>query len=292
MLIVIEDIHWADASTVLLLRHLVRFASQRRLLVDRDMPDGARPMTLERRGGIDALIDDLQRERSAVVLELAELTIVDATSMVEAITGREPPSSVAAALYARTGGNPLFIEQVVTHLADEGRLFDERGRWLELTSFDDVPVPESLRRVVAERMQRTDDACRRMLSAAAVAGLSSDYALVADVTELPAATFLNAIEEAERASLITVARIAERLRIVFRHNLIRQAILSRMSLARRQQLHVAIAGAIERMFDASSGDYDGDLARHYLQARSDAGRREDVALCHICCSPRAHGDGV
>ncbi|HEX5397273.1 MAG TPA: AAA family ATPase, partial [Candidatus Limnocylindria bacterium] len=131
LLLIVEDVHWADASTLLLLRHLVRFVAQRRILIVATCRTSDDATADAVASGVDALVSDLQREASGSVLELTDLTLDDATAMVHSITGREPPPSIAAALFRRTGGNPLFIEQVVKHLAEEDRLFDDRGRWRE-----------------------------------------------------------------------------------------------------------------------------------------------------------------
>jgi DNA-binding CsgD family transcriptional regulator len=264
LLLIVEDAHWADEATALLLRHLVRFTRTRRVLLAVTSRSGDE----EGRGEapVTGLLREVERQGTDGILELGELGLADVAAMVASLTGREPPGYIGQALYERIGGNPLFIEQVVKHLLDEGMLFDERDRWIELTSFDELPIPASVRSVIERRLARADS--RQVLAAAAVAGQRADYTLLAEVTGLSREALLAAVEDAEQAHLVAVEATKDGLQVRFRHDLIRQAILEQTSLPRRQQLHLDTALAIERRCDISGGEYDQDLAQHYLQSRS------------------------
>lgn len=269
LLLVIEDVHWADASTTLLLRQLVRFVAARRMVILATCRP-SEPDEAESRGVADLLAAELHRQRSGSVLQLDELSLDDVMLLIRAITCREPPLSVAQALLARTGGNPLFVEQVVKHLSEDGRVLDERGRWVELTSLDELPIPESVRIAIERRLRYVDEDCRRLLTTAAVGARRIDYELLSTVTDLDPQAFLIAVENAEHARLVTLERSGGRLYVAFSHDLIRHVLLQAVSQPRRERLHLQIAQAIERFFDNAQGERDADLAHHYLQAGSTA----------------------
>jgi DNA-binding CsgD family transcriptional regulator len=265
LLLVMEDVHWADEATVLLLRHLIRFTRTRRILmvVTCRTPEGTQ--------GTDALnrlLADLERQGAESLLALDELNLDDVGAMVAGLAGREPPGYICEALYERVGGNPLFVEQVVKHLLEDGRLFDSRDRWIELSSFDALPIPASVRHVIERRLAGAVGETRQLLAAAAVAGRRADYELLAGVTDLQPEPLLRAVETAEQAQLVTIERAGGRLLLSFRHDLIRQTIIEQTSLPRRRQLHLDLARAIEQRGDVARGDYDRDLAHHYLQSGS------------------------
>ena len=174
LLLIIEDVHWADEATILLLRYLVRFTSSHRVMIVATCrpPEGNEA---DQAASTTQLSADVERGGEGGVLLLDELVLADVATMITTMVGREPPASICEALYGRTGGNPLFVEQVIKHLLDEGRLFDERDRWIALTSLDELPIPGSVRSLIEHRLARADEDCRRVLTAAAVAGRAVDY---------------------------------------------------------------------------------------------------------------------
>ncbi len=276
LVLLIEDLHWADEASIQLLRYLIRFPASRRLL----MVATARPEGPAGGGSSPAaaVVADLERRDARSVLSLEELSVADVTAMIAAICGREPPPSIAASLYRRIGGNPLHVEQVLFQLLSDGRLFDDRDRWVELTSLDALPIPASVRSVVDGRLSSASTECLHLLTIAAVSGERTDYQLLADVSRLEPKSLLAAVESAERSQLITIEQTAHGLAVCFKHDLIRQEILSHVSLPRAQSVHLAIAEAIERLFDVSTGEHDTELALHYLRSSSTAHR--DKALSY------------
>ena len=172
LLVVIEDAHWADDATAQLLRYLARAVKTRSILIIvtcRTSDDG-----LHETAQLQA---ELERQSASEPLVLDELSAPEVAALIADLVGREPPDYVASALYERVGGSPLFVEQVVKHLVEDSKLFDERGRWIELTAFDAVPLPASLRAAIEQRLDRLSVDARQVLAVAAVAGRRADYDL-------------------------------------------------------------------------------------------------------------------
>lgn len=282
LLLIIDDIHWADEPSLLLLRYLLRLPASRRVLIVLTART-ERPVRAVS-SGASALVAEIERRDANAVLHLDELTTDEVTSLIAAVCRREPPSYISAALYKRTGGNPLFVEQVLFELLRDGLLFDHRDRWIELTSLDSMPIPAGVHGIIDARLHQASAEAQHLLTVAAVAGLRSDYAVISAVSRLDGDSALSAIEWAERANLITIDQEERGFVVSFRHDLIRQDILGRVSLPRLQATHLALAQTIESLFDATTGEYDSDLALHYLQSGSADHR--DSALRYLQSAAR------
>jgi DNA-binding CsgD family transcriptional regulator len=270
LLLIVEDLHWADAPTMLLIRHLVTFVPHRRVVVLATYrPDEVAAADERRAPGasLSGLVDQARRTRGASVLQLGDLAEHDVTRIIAALAGREPPPEIVSRVYARTGGNPFFVEQIVAHLLEEGRLLDDAGEWIvaPLLVEDDV-VPESVRAVIAQRLRRVGDACASTLVAAAVAGRGCEYDVLAAAVDMPPGALLDALDEAERANLITSSRSGAAVRLTFTHELIRETLLGSVSLPRLQRLHLRFADAIASR--TAGDDREADIAHHLLRAGS------------------------
>jgi predicted ATPase len=186
--------------------------------------------------------------------------------MLSAISGSAPPSGLAKAIFRETEGNPFFVEEVYQHLSEEGRLFDERGVWKSNLRMGSIEVPEGVRLVITRRLERLSEPARKTLTAAAVIGRTFALDILEAVVELPEDDLLNAVEEADRAQLITAQHGVREARYEFVHELIRTTLVSGLSLPRRQRLHVRIADAVERLRAASLESQASVLAHHLYQA--------------------------
>lgn len=264
LFILIEDVHWADEATALLVRYLTRTVKARRVLIVLTCRTEERSV-----GGtaLAQLLADVGRHSTGAVLALPELPVHDVATMIAGLTGREPPDHIASALYERVGGNPLFVEQVVKHLIEGRRLFDERQRWIELTSFDTVPLPDSIRDAIAQRLERLSPESGQVLTVAAVAGRRVEFELLCDVTGLSPSALVDALDAAEQSHLIVAERTQANLQVTFRHDLIRAGILDRTSLLKQQALHLAVARALE-VREETAVVHAQELAYHYLASRS------------------------
>jgi DNA-binding CsgD family transcriptional regulator len=278
LLIIVDDAHWADEGSVLLLRYLARAVGARRVLMLITCRTGEGDDSLLR-----PLLDDLARSDGAL-LTLAELTPDAVGEVIAALAGRAPPAYVRDLIVRRIGGNPLFVEQVVRQLIDDHRLVDHDGRWIELSSLDALPIPASIRSVIERRLERVDAACRDVLVAAAVAGANVEYALLRDICVLDESALIERIESAAALGLLRPDDSAGALRLSFPRDLVRQAVLAGVSPLRRRRLHIAFAEAIERSCPVESGDYDAALAIHYLEAGS--GEHSPKALHYVTAAAR------
>ena len=262
-LLVLDDIHWADEPTMLLIQHLAeRIAEVPVLMVGlyRDSElDVGRPLS--------RTFEELTRRRLARRMPLGRLPQEGVAQMVAGMAGQEPPSRLVEVLYAETEGNPFFTEEVFKHLAEEGRLFDAQGRFRADLAVEDLDVPEGVRMVVGARLRRLGQDGPRVLASAAVLGRVFSFELLQHLEELPEDRLLDIVEEAERARLIfAVEDSADEDRFIFAHELIRQTVLSELSAPRLRRLHARAADALERIYASALAPQAAAIANHLLEA--------------------------
>lgn len=261
LLVVIDDLHWSDESSLLLLRHIAERVSEVSVL----MIGTYRDVELDVRRPLAGALEDLLRRRLAQRVSLKRLPEEGVESMLQVLSLQEPPPSLVKVIYEETEGNPFFIEEVYRHLVEEGKLFDDKGRFRTDLQVGELDVPEGVRLVIGRRLARLGPETEKVLTVAAVIGRAFDYDLLRETGEVDERDLLDAIDEAERARLITPADMAQEAKFTFAHELIRQTLLSGVSLPRRQHLHLKVANAIERTGPVPE-ERAADLAHHLFQA--------------------------
>jgi tetratricopeptide (TPR) repeat protein len=263
LLVVFDDLHWADDATLMLMQHIAQHQDQMAMLTIatyRDIElDAARPLA--------QMLESLLRQRLAHRIALKPLPESGVEAMLQALTGQPPPPALVQAIYAETEGNPFFVEEVFQHLSEQGKLLDAEGHWRPDLEVSELDVPEGVRLVISRRLERVSEECRTALTDAAVVGRDFTFDLLQGLTDLDADTLLDAIDDAERANLIVAgADGTSEARFSFAHELIRQTLISGLSLPRRQRLHLRVAETIEQTYGKDAGLYAADLAHHLYQA--------------------------
>ncbi|MEE9286423.1 MAG: AAA family ATPase [Dehalococcoidia bacterium] len=270
--LVLDDLQWADDSTLLLLQHIAQGLHEMPVIVVgtyRDVElDVARPLA--------RTLEELHRQRLALRISLKRLPREGVLAMLGALSGHEPPAPLVDVIYGETEGNPFFVEEVFQHLAEEGKLFDAKGRWLLDLEVSELEVPESVRLVVGRRLERVCEDCRHALTAAAVIGRFFSFDLLEAVSDIETDALLDAVDEAERTHLITSASDRSEASFIFSHELIRQTLLSDISAPRRQRLHLRVAEAMERVYGDEPEERAAELAYHLSQAGTAADPEKTV----------------
>jgi class 3 adenylate cyclase/tetratricopeptide (TPR) repeat protein len=262
MFLLVDDLHWADDSTLLLLQHIAQQLHEMPLL----LVGTYRDVELEVARPLARALRELTRQRLVNRLSLRRLPEAGVEAMLRALSGQDPTAPLVQAIYSETEGNPFFVEEVFKHLVEEGKLFDAKGRWRSDLSIDELEVPEGVRLVVGERLERVGEQCRRALTTAALIGRRFSFQLLEAMGELDPDALLDAVDEAERAQLILAAEDGPDARFTFAHELIRQTLMSGISMPRRQRLHLRVAEAMERVYTAAPEEHAADLAHHLYHA--------------------------
>jgi class 3 adenylate cyclase/tetratricopeptide (TPR) repeat protein len=275
LLLILEDLHWADESTVLLTEYLAPLLPRMPVL----MIGTYRDVEVELSEPLSRTIHQLMRRRAIQRITLKRLSRRGVGAMLEGLAGERPPEEVIAAIYSETEGNPFFVEELFLHLAESGVLFDESGRLRADVHIDEVNVPESVRLVVGQRLEKLSAPAQRVLVAAAVLGRVFEPDLAGAVAGLQDNDLLDALEEAEEARL--VAPVEGDGRLNFSHEQIRQTLLADTSTMRRERLHLRAAQAIEDRFAPDIERHAADVAHHLERSGHAADNKKLVRYLRI-----------
>ena len=257
VLLVLDDLQWADLPSVLLLAHLMQARRSTPLLavaMYRDIEP--------ERSDLSAVLHSLARDVDCRRLTLRGLERDAVTALLAAATRREfgeRESLVASELERDTAGNPFFLLEMARHLSDLGA-FDQEGARLGETQAE---IPESVRDMVRWRLRRVSDQCAEVLEIASVIGERFDAALVASAAARDEAATVDLLDEAARAGLIVeVDDEPDCWR--FSHPLSRRVTAARLSRGRRARLHQRIGETLESRYGVSPAE----LAHHFGAAAS------------------------
>ena len=193
-ILILDDLHWADKPTLLLLRHIVRSVQDAGLLI----VVCYREMELARGHPLADLVADLRREPFATWVGLGGLSEDETRTLLQGLALSDVDSSLSAALHRETGGNPLFLEELLRHLMETDVPLggSDSEPPIDLTALD---LPDGVRDVVARRLRRMPSPVNDMLSLAAVIGFEFDAALVARAAQRPIEEILDALDQAADA---------------------------------------------------------------------------------------------
>lgn len=264
LILIIDDVHWADEPTLLAAEHIAQRLQNVAVLVLTTYRDTELEITRPLARSLESLVRRQQAHRIA----LKRLPEEGVRSMLHVMSGQEPPAPLVEAIYQETDGNPFFAEEVFKHLSEEGRLFDEHGNWLPDLKIAELDVPEGVKLVIGRRLERLTESTRVALSMAALTGKRFEYRVLEAVEELEPDDLLDAIDEAEAARLIKSETSSGEPVFSFAHELIRQTLLSSMALPRRQRRHLSIARALQQLYEKDLAARAADIAGHLLQAGS------------------------
>ncbi len=253
LLLVLDDLHWADKPTLLLLLHLARQVQSAPLLV----AGAYRTTDLPRSHPLSEALAELRRERLSERLLLPSLSQFEATTLIAGLSGVQPAAAVVEAIYQETDGNAFFVEEVVQHLAEEGRDLRDPA-----AALGGLGIPEGVREVLGRRLSRLSEAANELARAAAVLSDGSAFELLPALLGAERGVLTEALEETLSAGLLR----RDGDGYGFSHALIRQTLLEELSLPRRQHLHLRAAEALEQVHAANLKPHAAALAGHLRQA--------------------------
>jgi DNA-binding CsgD family transcriptional regulator len=258
LLLIIEDLHWSDDTSLEFLRYLARrLATQPLLLLFTYRSDEIHP-------ALHHFLAALDREQRPVELALPRFTPPEVDALVRAIFALERPvrTEFLEALCNLTDGNPFFIEEILKALIATGDVFYSDGAW-DRKPMNELHIPRSVQDAVQQRVVQLSAAAQHSLTVAAVAGQHFDFAVLQAVTHYTEGELLTQIKELLAAQLV-IEVSAERF--AFRHALTRQAVCSQLLVREQKALDRQIAEAIEHLYAPSLESYVADLAYHFYEA--------------------------
>lgn len=286
--ILLDDLHWADESSLRLLQHLVRFRGSARIL----LLGTYREIKVDPIHPLARAVIDLQREG---LVERITLPCLDEVGTRELLKSTVGPVSrrVATWIYARTDGNPFFNLQLVHALVEQGHLERRRARWAG-RNLGQVEVPESVREVIGGRVARLSEEAQQTIRLASVLGQVFGFAELVAMGDVAEEGVEAALEEATGAGL--VRRVAEE-RYGFDHALTQQAVYAELPERRRRRFHRLVGHALEGLRDGLRKPRAAELARHFLEGEDPeralhysllAGNGAEAVFAHVEAGEHYH----
>jgi AAA ATPase domain len=247
VIVIIDDLHWADRSTLDLLRFLAHQPQAGRLLlVGAYRPDELQP-------GIAATLADLAT--SAELVPLRGLSIDEVRDLVQAVTGSAAQDHWSRLVHERSGGHPFYARELCQLLAAGGAATD---------------VPAAVRAVIGRRLSHLSPGCAALLDAAAVAGTTLQLDVLAEVTGYDTTEAAALAAEATAAGILITAR-DQAGTTAFVHDLYRESSYAALTPARRVDLHQRVAAALLRRLERGGQVFAAELACHFTAALPAAG---------------------
>jgi DNA-binding CsgD family transcriptional regulator len=258
VLLVVEDLHWCDDTSLEFLHYLARRCSAHPLLILLTYRNDQVHPSLRH------FLAQLDRERLGQEITLAPFTRNEVEAMLRAIFALPKSASLELPdlIYTLTEGNPFFVEELLKSLISAGDIFYASGHW-DRKPLGELHMPRSVQDAVQERTDRLSSPSRHILTLAAVAGRRFDFALLQALTQLNEKYLLQAIKELIAAQLV-IEESAEQF--AFRHALTRQAIYADLLVRERKALHRNIADTMERLSVSSHDVRLADLAYHFYES--------------------------
>jgi class 3 adenylate cyclase/tetratricopeptide (TPR) repeat protein len=257
VVLVLDDLHWADKGTIAMLRHVARFAPRHRIL----LLGAYRDVELDRQHPLADALGALHRETNYERVVLKGLDKQAIGELLSTIAEQEAPQPLVDAISSETDGNPFFIREVLLHLVDTGALYRKDGVWTsDAASIEELGIPEGVRQVIGRRLSRLSEHANRLLTAASAFSSAFSFDIVRNVAGLEEPPALDAVDETLDAQLLQPGQGADHYQ--FTHALIRHTLYGELNPSRQVRLHRQIAEAMERRDTERYGDTPQAVSEH------------------------------
>lgn len=275
VVLVLDDIQWADAASLQLLIHLVKSSNSLKLLVICTYRD----TELSLSHPLTETLGALRREEGVHRIKLEGLGDKEVVQYLEAAAGQNLHGAgvrLAHAVYGETDGNPFFVSEMWRHLTESGAIErDQAGHWLT-SDLPDASLPNSVREVVSARVARLGPEAGRILRVAAVIGRDFDLEHLSLATQSDEDFVLDVLDAASSVAL--VREVPETTgRFSFSHALVQHTLYDDMGATRRARAHRQVAETLEDLCAGQPGQRVGELAHHWYNATQQIDTQKAVA---------------
>lgn len=263
VIIMIEDMHWADSSSISFLESLYKLASKNRVMfinvlrpgyeetgdyilkyLDETIPDDYKNITIE------ALVERESKELIGNLLQKASL-----------------PAKVNEIIIRKTEGNPFFIEEVIRSFIDDG-IIETKGKEFRITEkIAEANIPETINEVILSRVDKLDEKTKDLLKTASVIGRNFYYKVLEEAADT-IGELDDRLEYLKEVQLIGESKKKEEIEYLFKHALAQQATYESILMGTKKELHTKIARSIEKVFSENIHEFYGTLAYHYEKAEN------------------------
>jgi class 3 adenylate cyclase/tetratricopeptide (TPR) repeat protein len=258
IIICLEDLHWADPSSLELFRLLISetHSSILFLCIYRPTITLFTPSELSRIAG------------SYHDIQLQDLSSAESLDMLESLLGTESvPSALRHFIEEKVEGNPFYLEEAINSLIDSEILVKEDGLWELTRTFTDADISRSIQGVISARLDRLDKQSKRVLQEASVIGRSFPFKVLKRITDHKT-NLQNCLDELVRLDFLRVNPFIKDLEYVFKHAIIQEVVYSGLLREDCKEIHERIGQAIEKLFQRRIAEFSETLAFHYQKGQS------------------------
>jgi tetratricopeptide (TPR) repeat protein len=293
MMVILEDLHDADKGTMEMLTHVSRNLAGARLLIIGTYRD----VEVDRSHPLSATLAELRRVSAYGRVLLRGLNADEVRRMLESITQESIPWGLAQAVHRQTEGNPLFVQEVVRYVAQEGLIARKGERWRPTGDTQlEMSIPEGLRDVIGKRLSLLSPECNQLLSVASIIGREFALETLKAVAGIDEDVFTNALKEAVRLSILEERSQRGMVRYRFTHAFFRQTLYEEMIAPQRLKLHRQVAHSLETLYAGRLEEHAVELAEHFSHSTDPADLKKAVAYAEMAAKRAtdvyAYGEAV
>jgi class 3 adenylate cyclase/tetratricopeptide (TPR) repeat protein len=261
LMLVFEDLHWADESSVLLIEHLFPLIDRVPLLIcGVGRPEAASPVARLNENALK------NHERHHTEIRLGALSPTECADLMNNLLAIENlPSRIRQLILQKVEGNPFFLEEIMRTLVDNGAVRIENGRWMAVSSIETITIPDTIQGVIIARIDRLDEEAKQVLKTASVIGRTFLYRLLKEVADALRQLDRH-LDELVATELIRQKQKIPELEYIFKHALVQESAYESILLRKRHELHGKVASAIENLFSDRLDEFSSVLAYHYAKA--------------------------
>jgi len=293
MLVVLEDLHDADKGTLEMLTHVSRNLAGARLLIAGTYRD----VEVDRSHPLSAALAELRRVSTYGRVLLRGLNADEVRRMMESITRESVPWGLAEVVHRQTEGNPLFVQEVVRYLVEEGLLARKEGQWRPTKDTPlEMSIPEGLRDVIGKRLSLLSPECNQLLSVASVIGREFALDTLKVMAGIHEDIFVNGLKEAVRLSVLEERSQRGLVRYRFTHAFFRQTLYEEMIAPQRLKLHRQVGRSLETLYAKRLNEHATELAEHFSHSTDPADLAKAVSYAEMAAKRAtdvyAYGEAV
>jgi class 3 adenylate cyclase len=272
LVVALDDLHWADKPTLLLLQHIARELSRMRVLIVGNYRD----TDITRQSALSETLASLNRESGFERIVLRGLSRDECAAYIKARANVEPRREVLDRIFEETEGNAFFLSEVVNLMAQEGTLTRD--------SVSDIAIPDGVREALGRRLNRLSEETNELLQVGAIIGRDFTYNTLTLLGDRDEDALLRMIEEALEARVIEETETPGRYR--FTHAQMQETLLAELSTTRRVRLHGQVGEALEKRYGDQAEERAARLSFHFSEAATLSPRFSEKAAHYAAIAGR------